>query len=304
MDNMRGIILMVIGMAGFAAEDMFIKLAASGLPVGQILGLLGIFGALAFAVYARLNGTSVFSKGFFHPAVMLRNLSEMLGGLCFVTALTLIPLATVTTILQATPLLVTMGAALVLGEAVGWRRWSAIVVGFCGVMLVIRPGFDGFDTNVLWAVLGVIGLAVRDLASRRVPKAISSLQLAAWGFFAVGVSGAVLLAFTGGAEIPTMGETSYLAGALVVGVFAYWALTEATRIGEIGVVTPFRYVRLVFSTFIGMLVFAEFPDGYTLAGACIIIATGIYTIMRERKRRRQEAAQLRASAAAPGEALL
>ncbi|MGJ8572829.1 MAG: DMT family transporter [Hoeflea sp.] len=304
MDNMRGIILMVIGMAGFAAEDMFIKLAASGLPVGQILGLLGVFGSLAFAVYARLSGTSVFSKGFFHPAVMLRNVSEMLGGLCFVTALTLIPLATVTTILQATPLLVTMGAALVLGEAVGWRRWTAIVVGFCGVLLVIRPGFDGFDTNVLWAVLGVLGLAVRDLASRRVPKAISSLQLAAWGFFAVGVSGAVLLVFTGGADIPTGRETSYLAGALVVGVFAYWALTEATRTGEIGVVTPFRYVRLVFSTIIGMLVFAEFPDGYTLAGACIIIATGIYTIMRERTRRRQEAAQLRASAAAPGEALL
>jgi drug/metabolite transporter (DMT)-like permease len=304
MDNMRGIILMVIGMAGFAAEDMFIKLAASGLPVGQILGLLGVFGSLAFAVYARLSGTSVFSEGFFHPAVMLRNVSEMLGGLCFVTALTLIPLATVTTILQATPLLVTMGAALVLGEAVGWRRWTAIVVGFCGVLLVIRPGFDGFDTNVLWAVLGVLGLAVRDLASRRVPKAISSLQLAAWGFFAVGVSGAVLLVFTGGAEIPTVPETGYLAGALVVGVFAYWALTEATRTGEIGVVTPFRYVRLVFSTIIGMLVFAEFPDGYTLAGACIIIATGIYTIMRERTRRRQEAAELRASAAAPGEALL
>jgi drug/metabolite transporter (DMT)-like permease len=304
MDNMRGIILMVIGMAGFAAEDMFIKLAASGLPVGQILGLLGFFGALAFAVYARLNGTSVLSKGFFHPAVMLRNVSEMLGGLCFVTALTLIPLATVTTILQATPLLVTMGAALVLGEAVGWRRWTAILVGFCGVMLVIRPGFDGFDTNVLWVVLGVLGLAVRDLASRKVPRAITSLQLAAWGFFAVGVSGAVLVLVTGEAEIPTVRETGYLAGALVVGVVAYWALTEATRTGEIGVVTPFRYVRLVFSTFIGMLVFAEFPDGYTLAGACIIIATGIYTIMRERTRRRLEAAQLRASAAAPGEALL
>lgn len=304
MDNMRGIILMVIGMAGFAAEDMFIKLAASGLPVGQILGVLGVFGASVFAIYARLNGTSVFSMGFFHPAVVLRNLSEMLGGLCFVTALTLIPLATLTTILQATPLLVTMGAALVLGEAVGWRRWTAILVGFGGVVLVIRPGFEGFDTNVLWAVLGVLGLAVRDLASRKVPRAISSLQLAAWGFFAVGVSGAVLLLFTGEAEIPTVRETGYLAGALVVGVFAYWALTEATRTGEIGVVTPFRYVRLVFSTIIGMLVFAEFPDGYTFAGACIIIATGIYTIMRERTRRRLEAAQLRASAAAPGEALL
>ncbi|KJS09886.1 MAG: membrane protein, partial [Hoeflea sp. BRH_c9] len=286
MDNMRGIILMVLGMAGFAAEDMFIKLAASGLPVGEILVVLGFLGALVFAVYARLNGTSVISRGFFHPAVLLRNLSEMIGGLCFVTALTLIPLATLTTILQATPLLVTMGAALVLGEAVGWRRWTAILIGFGGVLLVIRPGFEGFEPAALWGVLAVIGLAIRDLASRKVPKSISSLQLSAWGFFAVGVSGAILLAFTGGAEVPSLREGFYLAGALSVGVGAYWALTEATRIGEIGVVTPFRYARLVFSTFIGILVFAEFPDGYTLAGACIIIATGIYTIMRERKRRR------------------
>lgn len=304
MDNMRGIILMILGMVGFAAEDMFIKLAASGLPVGQILVVLGFFGALVFAIYARFAGTSVFSKGFFHPAVVLRNLSEMLGGLCFVTALTLIPLATLTTILQATPLLVTMGAALVLGEAVGWRRWTAILVGFGGVLLVIRPGLDGFEPEVLWAVAGVIGLATRDLASRKVPKAISSLQLAAWGFFAVGVSGAVLLAVTGGAEMPTLRESGYLTGALVVGVGAYWALTEATRIGEIGVVTPFRYVRLVFSTVIGILVFAEYPDFYTLVGAAIIIATGIYTIMRERTRRRQEAAKARVSAAAPGEAML
>lgn len=179
MDNMRGIMLMVLAMAGFAAEDMFIKLAASGLPVGQILVVLGLVGALMFMVYARVNGTSVFSKGFFHPAVLVRNLTEMLGGLCFVTALTLIPLATATTILQATPLLVTMGAALVLGEAVGWRRWTAILIGFCGVLLVIRPGLEGFEPEVLWAVLGVVGLAIRDLASRKVPKTISSLQLSA-----------------------------------------------------------------------------------------------------------------------------
>ena len=298
MDNMRGIILMVIGMAGFAAEDMFIKLAASGLPVGQILVVLGFFGALFFAIYARLNGTSVISKGFFHPAVIVRNVSEMLGGLCFVTGLTLIPLATLTTILQATPLLVTMGAALVLGEKVGWRRWTAILIGFGGVLLVIRPGFEGFEPAVLLAVLAVIGLAIRDLASRKVPQSISSLQLSAWGFFAVGVSGAVLLGVTGGAAVPSLPEAAYLTGALAVGVGAYWALTEATRIGEIGVVTPFRYSRLVFSTFIGMLVFAEFPDGYTLAGACIIIATGIYTIMRERKRRRLAAAEVHAASAA------
>ncbi|MEP3437073.1 MAG: DMT family transporter [Hoeflea sp.] len=296
MDNMRGIMLMVLGMLGFAAEDMFIKLAASGLPVGQILLVLGFVGALIFSIFARFNGTNLLSKGFFHPAVLLRNLTEMVGGVCFVTALTLIPLATATTILQATPLLVTMGAALVLGEAVGWRRWTAILVGFLGVLLVIRPGLEGFEPEVLWAVAGVAGLAIRDLASRKVPKSISSLQLSAWGFFSVGVSGIALLAIDGGAVMPTVRETTYLAGALAVGVLAYWALTEATRIGEISVVTPFRYSRLVFSMIVGMLVFGEFPDLYTLAGACIIIATGLYTIMRERKRRREQAAQARAVA--------
>lgn len=296
MDNMRGIMLMVLGMAGFAAEDMFIKLAAGQLPVGEILMVLGLVGALIFAIYARLNGTSVISKGFFHPAVVLRNLSEMLGGLCFVMALSLIPLATATTILQATPLLVTMGAALVLGEAVGWRRWTAILVGFGGVLLVIRPGLEGFEPEVLWAVAGVLGLGIRDLASRKVPKTISSLQLSAWGFFAVGISGAVLMLVTGEAVMPGATEAMFLGGALSVGVLAYWALTEATRIGEISVVTPFRYVRLVFSTIIGILVFSEFPDLYTLIGAGIIIATGLYTIMRERSRRRQEAALARAAA--------
>ena len=296
MDNMRGIMLMVLGMAGFAAEDMFIKLAAGQLPVGEILLVLGLVGALIFAIYARLNGTSVISRGFFHPAVVVRNLAEMLGGLCFVTALSLIPLATATTILQATPLLVTMGAALVLGEAVGWRRWTAILVGFGGVLLVIRPGLEGFEPEVFWAVAGVLGLGIRDLASRKVPKTISSLQLSAWGFFAVGVSGAVLMAVTGQSVMPGATEAMYLGGALSVGVLAYWALTEATRIGEISVVTPFRYVRLVFSTIIGILVFSEFPDLYTLIGAGIIIATGLYTIMRERRRRRQEAALARAAA--------
>lgn len=297
MDNMRGIMLMVLGMAGFAAEDMFIKLASAGLPVGEILVVLGIPGAILFAILAKSRGVDPFSKDFFHPAVMIRNVSEMIGSIGFVTALALIPLATATTILQAAPLFVTMGAALVLGEPVGWRRWTAILVGFCGVVLVIRPGFEGFEPNVLWAVLGVVALSVRDLASRKVPKSILSLQLAVWGFLAVGLTGLLMLAVTGGAKVPTATEALYLTGALAIGAFAYWTLTEATRVGEISVVTPFRYSRLLFSTIVGALVFSEFPDTYTLAGAGIIIATGLYTIMRERKRRRQEAARARAEAA-------
>lgn len=290
MDNMRGIVLMVLGMLGFAAEDMFIKLAAAGLPVGQILVVLGFPGAIFFGLLARSRGLSPMSRDFFHPAVLVRNLTEIIGSIGFVMALALIPLATATTILQAAPLFVTMGAALVLGEAVGWRRWTAILIGFFGVNLVIRPGLEGFEANVLWAVMGVIALSIRDLASRKVPKSISSLQLAAWGFLAVGFAGLAMLAITGGAKVPTWAEAAYLAGALGIGTFAYWALTEATRVGEISVVTPFRYSRLVFSTIVGLLVFSEVPDAYTLIGAGIIITTGLYTIMRERKRRREAAA--------------
>jgi drug/metabolite transporter (DMT)-like permease len=287
---MRGIVLMVLGMLGFAAEDMFIKLASAGLPVGQILVVLGFPGAVFFALLARSRGQDPFSHSFFHPAVLIRNISEMVGSVGFVTALALVPLATVTTILQAAPLFVTMGAALVLGENVGWRRWTAILVGFFGVLLVIRPGLEGFEPNVLWAVLGVVSLSIRDLASRKVPREVSSLRLAVWGFLAVGLAGLPMVAITGGARMPTMNETAYLAAALAIGTFAYWALTEATRLGEIAVVTPFRYSRLVFSTIVGLLVFSEVPDTYTLTGACIIIATGLYTLMRERKRRQQEAA--------------
>lgn len=290
MDNMRGIVLMVLGMLGFAAEDMFIKLASAGLPVGQILIVLGFPGAVLFALLARARGMDPFSRTFFSPAVLVRNLSEMIGSMGFVTALALVPLATVTTILQAAPLFVTMGAALVLSEAVGWRRWTAILIGFFGVVLVIRPGLEGFEPDVLWAVLAVVSLSIRDLASRKVPKAVSSIQLAVWGFLMVGFAGLVMLAMSGGAKVPTAVETAYLAAALCIGTFAYWALTEATRLGDIAVVTPFRYSRLLFSMVVGILVFSEIPDAYTLIGACIIIATGLYTIMRERKRQRDEAA--------------
>lgn len=266
---------MVLGMLGFAAEDMFLKLASAGLPVGQILILLGFAGAALFAILAWSRGETPFSSGFFRPSVLVRNLSEMIGSVGFVTALALIPLATVTTILQAAPLIVTMGAALVLGEVVGWRRWTAILIGFSGVVLVIRPGLDGFDPHTAWAVLGVVALSIRDLASRKVPRSVSSLQLATWGFFAVGLAGLPMLGITGGAKMPSLLETTYLLAALAVGGGGYWALTEATRLGEVAVIAPFRYSRLVFSTLVGLLVFAEVPDVYTLLGGGIIISTGL-----------------------------
>ena len=286
-DNLRGIVLMVAAMAGFAMEDMFIKWAAADLPTGEILLLLGVVGGAVFAAVARMQGARTVTKAALHPAITGRNLAEMVGTFGFVTALTLAPLSTVSAVLQAMPLVVTMGAALFLSESVGWRRWSAIFVGFVGVLLVIQPGFDGFNPHALWAVLAVIGLGARDLFTRRIPEAVSSIQVSAWGFWAVAVLGAGMVLVTGGGRLPDLPQAGYLGGALAFGIAAYWALTQANRLGEMSVITPFRYSRLIFGLILGIFVFAERPNVITLSGAALIIASGLYTFARERRLRRR-----------------
>lgn len=282
MDNIRGILLMIAAMAGFALEDMFVKRVAETLPVGQILITLGAGGAILFGLLARRRGQRLFTRALLTRPVLLRNAGEVVGTLGFVTALALTPLASASAILQATPLAVTLGAALFLGEQVGWRRWSAICVGFLGVLMVIRPGLEGFQPASLFAVQAVAGLALRDLATRATPRSVSSLQLSAYGFAMLVPVGAVLLIVGPHAQAIDGLAAFRLGGALVLGVSAYYAIVEAMRLGDVSVITPFRYSRLLFALIIAMLVFGEHPDFWTLLGAAIIIGSGLYTFARER----------------------
>ena len=280
-NNLRGILWMIASMAGFAIEDALIKTAAGSVPVGQILMLLGCGGATIFGLLARRSGVPVLTPVLLSRPVLVRNLAEMFGTMAFVSALVLAPLSTVTAIIQATPLAVTLGAAVFLKAPVGWRRWTAILVGFAGVLLIVRPGSAAFDLGAVLAVGAVFGLAARDLATRAAPSSVSSLQLATWGFASVVPAGAILLLASGGAVVPDRAATLSLLGALTIGVFAYYAIVSAMRVGEIAVVTPFRYSRLVFGMAIGILVFGERPDALTYGGAAIVIATGLYTLIRE-----------------------
>lgn len=283
MENLRGSILMVLSMAGFALEDMFIKRLAADLPVGQIVMLVGLGGALIFGAITTAQGRRLWSRDLLTGPVLLRNFGELLGTLGFVMAIALTPLSSASAILQATPLAVTLGAALFLGESVGWRRWSAILVGFAGVLMVIRPGMAGFEPASLFAVLAVIGLAIRDLATRAVPRAISSMQLSTYAFATLVPTGAILLAFHGTPALPSALHWRDLVLALLCGVLAYYAIVAAMRLGDVAVITPFRYSRLVFALIIGVTLFDERPDFWTLTGAAIIIASGIYTFWRERR---------------------
>ncbi|MEO9466087.1 DMT family transporter [Sulfitobacter pontiacus] len=283
MDNLRGALIMVLSMLGFAIEDMFIKLIGTDIPIGQIIFMLGTGGALCYGAMVVMKGEPLMDRAMLTRPILLRALGEIVGTLGFVSAIVLTPISSASAILQATPLVVTLGAALFLGDPVGWRRWSAILVGMLGVLLVIRPGMDSFQALSLLAVLGVLGLSLRDLATRRVPKSTSTFQLSFLAFLALVPASLLFMLGTGTAFAPMSGvQWLFMGAALTTGMVAYYGIVAAMRIGEISFVTPFRYARLLFAMVVGITIFGERPDLLTYVGATIIVASGIYTVWRER----------------------
>ncbi|NCO22243.1 MAG: DMT family transporter [Rhodobacterales bacterium] len=283
---LRAILLMVAAMAGFAVADMFIKLATEDLPPGQILLTLGLGGTAVFATLSARRGFLLLGPDLWHPAILVRMVGEALGTMGFVLALTLTTLSTVSAVLQAAPLAVTLGAGLFLGEPVGWRRWLAVVVGFVGVLIMLQPDGSGLNHGALLALLSVIGLSARDLVTRRVPARIPSLILATYGFIALVPSGLILLGISGGARWPTAATTAALCGMIAVACLSSFALTLSLRAGNIAVVAPFRYTRLIFAFGLGAVVFDDRLTPAILLGASLVAGAGIYTFYREGRLRR------------------
>ena len=272
-------------MAGFAIEDLLLKIVARSMPVGQILMIFGLLGAMAFAALARWRGERVLHPAALSRPVVVRAGFEVTGRLFYTLAIAMTPLSSASAILQATPLVVVAGVALIFGETVGWRRWMAISAGFLGVLVILRPGLDGFSMLSLLAVAGLIGFAGRDLATRAAPSVLSSLTLGVYGFAAMIPTGAVLLSLTGGAVLPDLPRAGILLAATGVGVAAYYALTLAMRTGEVSAVTPFRYSRLLFAMILATAFLSERPDAVTLIGAGLIVISGLYTLSRANRQR-------------------
>ncbi len=279
-DNQRGSLYMVTAMAGFAVEDMFIKSAARAMPLGQVLVLMGVLGVLWFAYQSHLVQEPAFPAALRSRTMILRSGSEVVGRLFYSLAIALTPLSVASAILQATPLVVVAGAALIFGEKVGLWRWALTVLGFAGVLVILRPGLEGFDALSLLAVIGLLGFAGRDLATRAAPPALSNAQLGAAGFSVLGLSGLVILTFQGGPVLPEMLPLAKAFGAAGFGILGYSYLTRAMRTGEVSAVTPFRYTRLLFAMVLGVTLFGERPDLQTLIGSAMVVGCGILILTR------------------------
>lgn len=282
-DNARGALLMMAGMAAFTANDTCMKMVFGELPLNEALFLRGIGTTVAMLVVAVFwRGLRIDLPRRDWALIALRTLAEIFAAYFFLTALIYMPLANVTAILQALPLTVTLSGALFFGEPVGWRRMAAIMLGFVGVLIIVRPGPDGFNVFALMAVASVVCVTVRDLATRRLSRQTPSIMVA------FSAAAGVMLWF-GAATLtepwvqPTPAAALTLAAAAAFVVTGYLMAVMAMRTGELSVVTPFRYTGLLWALMLGFLFFGDWPDSWTMLGAVIIVATGIFTFWRERR---------------------
>ena len=281
--NLRGAVFMVLSMAGFAVEDSLLKIAAASLPPGQVLITFGILGTATFAALSLMAGEPLLTRAMRGRAMVLRSLSEVTGRLFYMLAIALTPLSTASAILQATPLVVMVGAALLFGERIGPRRWLAVGFGFGGVLLILRPGTEGFGPLSLLAIMAMLGFAGRDLATRAAPVSLSFRQLGVVGFSMLILAGLIVLPFGGPMAAPDGTTWLALLAAAAMGVCAYTFLTVAMRTGQVGAVTPFRYTRLIFAMVAGIALFGESPDRWTIIGSVVIILAGIAALRLSRQ---------------------
>lgn len=286
-DNSRGILLMCASMLAFTLNDTFVKAVTSdGMPLFQAIVLRGSVATLGLLVLAARSpgGLQLLPKARDRLFISLRTLGEVTATLTFLVALTHMPLANLSAIMQSLPLAVTLTAAFLLKAPIGWRRLTAIVVGFAGVLLIIRPGAADFDR---WSVLGLASVAcvvLRDLATRSFSAHLPSTTGAIWASVAVTVMGLLGVASEGWQPVSLRGvlETSAAAGFLIIG---YLCAIKVMRVGDLSVVAPFRYTSLLFAILLGWARFGTLPDQMTLIGGAIVVASGVYMLLRERKRR-------------------
>jgi drug/metabolite transporter (DMT)-like permease len=287
-DNTRGILLMMASMACFTLNDACMKAVGQELPLFQALLIRGtVTTVLLFALARAMGGLRFDIPRRDWGLIGMRTVGEIGAAWFFITALFHLPLANVTAIIQTIPLAVTLAGAMFLREPLGWRRFTAILVGFAGVLLIVRPGTDGFTLYSVYALISVVFVTIRDLATRRLSTHVPSFTVAISAAAGVGLFGAVGTAASTDWVAVSPRAGLFLAGASLCIVGGYIFSVMVMRVGDLATVAPFRYTSLIFALLLGLVFFGEWPTGLTLLGAAIVAGSGIYTLLRERHLRRR-----------------
>ena len=279
--NGYGIVMMQISNFGFVTNDTLTKLVGNDLSAGQLILIRGLFAILLIMGVAVVTGHLRHWRQMLHKAVVMRALLETAGVTFFILALLHLPLANITAIMLAVPMATTAGAALVLGDQVGWRRWIAIFIGFAGVVLIVRPGMEGFNAFALFGLGAVIVAAMRDIITRRIPSDFSLWMISLATMIASAAAGFVLILFSSWQPVAGM-HLAYLGGSALFFTMGHYFLVIGMNHGEISVVSALRYSTILFALIYGYLLWADVPDLLTWIGILLILAAGLFTVYRER----------------------
>ena len=288
--NLYGIMLMQAAMLCFVTNDMLSKLASGSMGTGQLITIRGLAAITLLILILAWSGHYRKIRQGLHPIVILRSLLEALSAILIMVALANIPLANASAILLSIPLAATAAAALFMKERVGIRRWSAIIVGFVGVLAIIRPGLDGFNIYSLFALGTVFCASARDLIARKIPIG-TPLSVVSLSTMAVSTIAGGALAATEVWQPVAHSSLMLLAAAGLVLTLGHYAVVIAMQNGEISVVSTFRYISMPISLIYGYLFWRDVPDWLTWVGIALILASGLYTIFRERTLARARKAQ-------------
>ena len=280
--NARGSTIMIFSTLAFVLNDGLMKIILIELSVYQAIFLRGMITIPIMSIMALRTGGIFFKSSRRDKKIILaRVAAEVLATFCFLTALRHMPLGNVTAILQAVPLFVTIAAVLFLNDTLGWRRWIAVTAGFCGVLVIARPGLEGFSIYSLWALGAVICVTVREIATRQLSEDIPSLPVALMTAIAICGFGAINLTRQNWVALEAT-HLGYLTVAGIAIVGGYLFSVMAVRIGDISFVSQFRYTGMIWAVALGFLLFGDRPDLATILGAIIIIIAGVYLLHRER----------------------
>lgn len=280
--NLKGALLMMVSMAAFTLNDTCVKAAGDALPLFQLVTLRGVLASvLIYLLARRLGSLSVRLSRRDWGLIGLRCAAEMGATVFFLSALMNMPLANVTAILQVLPLTLTLGAALFFGEPVGWRRTLAIGLGFCGVLMIVRPGPEGFSLHAVFALVAVLCVTLRDLATRRMSAQVPSMTVTLAGALSVTLLSALASGATGWVAVDVPTALLVIAASVCI-LLGYLCGVMVMRIGDVSFIAPFRYTGLVWALVLGWAVFGDWPQVPTLAGAAIVVSTGLFTLFRER----------------------
>jgi drug/metabolite transporter (DMT)-like permease len=279
-NTLRAGLYMVIAMACFILNDACVKAIGTSLPLGEIISIRGVLSVLFIAMICVHQGVLGSVPLLFTPNVLARSLLDVAGTFMFLTALMHMPIANLTAILQSVPLAVVLVSVIFLKEKVGLRRTAAILAGFIGVLLIVRPTPSTFTIYELLALGIVFILAFRDLITKRIPAHIPTFIIALANACFVALGGIVFALYQGFQKVDFW-QFGLLYAAAILLASGYMFMVATLRLGDLSATAPFRYSNVLFAIGIGMAVFSEFPDGLSYVGMALVIGAGIYAAHRE-----------------------